>query len=369
MSDHREIDDKNDKSIMVPGYGRLMHLEKDPKCYYRRTTLFYGVSDTGKSTLMMQILHALRPYIPNVIVINPTNTSNGTFDGVVPPDCIKSKADIQMLKDILARQKDAVETYNKVNNIKLLAKLFARANDLSARTLVTRLQKLVGATLQELESSDLDFAQKKAQMDSIKEKHEKNLRQIYRKTIDFYKDSLQRMNLTSEERFALKYMHINPNLLLIMDDCASQIKEWGKDESIKEIFYAGRWWWITMMITMQHDKLLTSDIRKSTFNNFFTESNSAVGFFENKANAFTKPIKKAADTLSEFLFKPNDNGTKNYKKLVHSRLDPVNPFRYVIADILPPFRFGSKALWDLCDKIPKDSNAKSTSKFAGSFSL
>ena len=52
----------------------------------------------------------------------------------------------------------------------------------------------------------------------------------------------------------------NPNIMLILDDCASQFKKWYKKSSIiKQIFYEGRWRFFTTVITAQDDKEIDSD--------------------------------------------------------------------------------------------------------------
>ena len=45
---------------------------------------------------------------------------------------------------------------------------------------------------------------------------------------------------------------------------------------------------------------------------------------------------------------------KRLQKSAYIR-DSVDPFRYTIANIYKNFRFGSPSLWEMCDRISKDS--------------
>lgn len=52
------------------------------------TSLFIGQSLSGKSFLMKDILFHLKEYIPNIIVISPTERQNKGFSDIVPNECI-----------------------------------------------------------------------------------------------------------------------------------------------------------------------------------------------------------------------------------------------------------------------------------------
>ena len=81
-------------------------------------------------------------------------------------------------------------------------------------------------------------------------------------TIKKYVHLLKNFDLTYEEKFCVKFLYFNPSLLLILDDCASQVDKWGKDNTINKLFFEGRWMWITSIYTMQDDKKLATGIRK-----------------------------------------------------------------------------------------------------------
>lgn len=368
--------DADDKKIPIPKYGNLPHLVRDPDAFLKQTTILYGASKTGKSTIMNWIFEIIYPYIPNILVINPTNSGNGDFEGRVPDELIITDINLaaQKLRDVLQKQKVGKAIFNKANDIKILSKVCDRINDLNTTNIVAKITKKFHAIIGELESSSLNYAERTEQIKAIKDKMNEKLRQIYKKTIEAYRQQLSSMKLTMDERYAVKFMNYNNNFLLIMNDCAYAIEKWGKDESLSEIFFNGRHWDFTSFYTMQDDKKMTTDIRKNTFISIFTDANSAIGFFRNTANSFNTQVKKNADLIANYLFQPNPNGVANFKKFAYCRMDYVNPFRYVLVDECPPRKLGSTALWEFCRRIPKDDDAttnviKEDSKFFKSFSV
>lgn len=54
---------------------------------------------------------------------------------------------------------------------------------------------------------------------------------------------------------------IDTRIFLLMDDCLSDSKTWGKDENLKEILYNGRHYDITYILTMQYPMGIPPDLR------------------------------------------------------------------------------------------------------------
>lgn len=361
-------------AINIPGYGPLPYIDKNPRNYFRRTTIAYGPSETGKSVITRWIMEILQPYIPSVIVICPTDGSNDGFKDIVHERCIFTQIDTKLLENIWKRQEASVAVYNKANDIQVLRGLFLKANDMTAMGMATRVERITNTSLANiLRDRQLDSAQRKEQTKAIKKSLDSALRRIYKKTIRTYRETLARgTQLTEDERYALKYLDFNPSLLLIMDDCQAQISEWIKNPTIAQLFYQGRHNWVTTLMTMQSDTGrpgLPPGIRGNTFNNFFTDPTVATRFFNNKDNGFTPEDRKRALRIIAELYKPNANGVENHKRFVYSRLDKTAKFRYCIPDDPENLRFGSPALWKLCDGIPQNRQRETNSMFSSSFAI
>lgn len=366
--------DKTTADINIPGYGNLPPVDTNPKNFFRRTTIAYGPSETGKSVIVAWIMNFLKAYIPNVIVICPTEGANEGYRGRVPDRCIFTDIEVKTLQDVWARQEQAVETYNRANDMSTLQSLFQKANDMTATSMAQRINRISRASIENIQRDPrLNSAEKKEQVTAIEKKLTSTLRSIYKKTIRSYSDTLMRNGTLSEsEQYAIKYVDFNPSLLLIMDDCQAQIAEWIKDPTVAKLFYQGRHNWITTILTMQSDTGkpgLPPGIRRNTFNNFFTDPNVAMSFFGNAANAFPGDMKRQANKCIAEIFKPNPNGIENFKRFVYSRLDKVAKLRYVIADEPMNLRFGSPALWRLCEGAPSTRKAATSTKFSNCFGV
>jgi hypothetical protein len=140
---------------------------------------------------------------------------------------------------------------------------------------------------------------------------------------------------------------------VVFDDCGAILKRFQKEEVIKKIFFQGRHNYINLIITLQDDLNLDSSIKKNAFVNIFTTGRCASAYFERGSNSFSKKDKEVAGKIINSIF--NTNVKNNFKKLVYLRDDP-NPFRYTVADLYDEFKFGSPALWQMCDVINKEMN-------------
>lgn len=62
-------------------------------------------------------------------------------------------------------------------------------------------------------------------------------------------------------------------MMLIFDDCAAKIKSFVKtSDTLKEIFYNGRHWYFSLVLTAQDDKEIETELRKNTAVSIFTNA-------------------------------------------------------------------------------------------------
>lgn len=347
--------------LNIPGWGSCKHIEYKFDNFFRRTSTLYGASGSGKSSIVYQIMDIVK-CIPNVVVVCPTNDANESYTDRIPDRCIHKNPTEKILIDILLRQKAAVHTYNRANNLTTLGKLVLRIGDQEpVRQANEAKQRAVEYINRINKDPQYDAGIRDTMIKEIKEKYKEHIIKLYKTCIYSNRHRYDVKTLTEDELYSLKYLKFNPSLLLIMDDCAAEIKEWAKNESIKDIFFNGRHWWITSIYTFQDDSMVEPPIRKNTFNAFFTESGCAMTYFNRKSNGFTPQLAKRGMSLAEKLF---NSGEKHFRKMVYSRMDMREPLRYIQADskLLTPFRIGCKALWKLCEKIPEDKVAMEAEK-------
>jgi hypothetical protein len=114
------------------------------------------------------------------------------------------------------------------------------------------------------------------------------------------------------------------------------------------MFYRGRHACITSVWCCQDDTDIPTNLRKNAFVSFFTEPVVCTTNFNRVSNQFAKPIKATAADLSPAVF-------VGHRKMAYLREDDARQhFYWVTAPYSKKFRFGSDALWELCDSVKAD---------------
>jgi hypothetical protein len=336
---------------------RLYGLPKNHRYFLRKMTLLFGASETGKSTIMDDILFMLKPHTPTIFAIAPTNKSNRMFTGKLPSKAIKDGSDvkktIKFLESVVARQKDVAEMYNNSNDPKILKPMFDMVSNEKERSLESTIICRAATRLGLLHQDDsINLAKKKTQSTKIVKTRKKTLVNLYKASIRVNKSHMLTMELDKFQRAALECLDIVPDLVLVFDDCASKFKLWMKESTVlKEIFYEGRQSYITTIITSQDDKELDSSLRKNSMVSIFTTDQIAISNFTRKSNGYPKFVADKAKTCIERVFKQDDE-EEHFRKLAYIN-NLADPFRYYLADLHEDFRMGSDVFWQLNAKMAK----------------
>jgi hypothetical protein len=348
----------DDRSISLPDKTKVHWLPKTYKNFLNRTSLLYGRTQSGKSVIIEEIMYLLKEHIPTVFVISPTNAANGTYTKIVPPHCIKKELDAEWLEKLLTRQKHSSEMYQNANKLEVLKPVFDVVSDDRASMLEKKAIKTAHDSIVFIDSSKMAFSNKKKQKARILADRDDMLKKLYKNTIRLNKVSLEKKSsLTKQQKAAVQFLDFNPNVLLIFDDCASTFKKlYKKTTAIKEIFYEGRWYNFTTIISAQDDKEIDSELRKNAIVSIFTTAQAATANFERASNGYPKHEKLRAKICTETIFKQDENDVKHFQKLVYMQGNG-DPFKYTIADMYDEFRIGSDFLWELSDRA-KETKGK-----------
>lgn len=334
---------------------------KNYKYFLNKSIILYGSSGSGKSMIMRDILYILKDHIPNIIVIAPTNHLNKSFDDIIPSQLIFPDVTEELIQNIFKRQKTVVKLYNMVNDIHKLDTIYNKIAQMSDNFIKSKIINSYNQIKYKYQQNDdLHIVEKKIKLKELEDLHKKSLIEFYKKIINRYRNDII-TNKYMQNKFddiefkIIKCININPNFLLILDDCAYNANIWSKYSEIKEIFMNGRHHKITFMISFQDDKLLDSGLRKNAFINIFTTEIVCNAFFQRSANNFTKQEKNKMAKLASFIFNDPKLKDKNYKKLVYIKDKNPNVY-YILADYIENFRFGSAFLHNLCDKVKKKTD-------------
>jgi hypothetical protein len=349
-----------DKDLYLEDGDKLKWFPKDKNYFLNCTTICYGRTRSGKSTIIKEILNLCKDDISLVFIISKSSISNSDYDGIVPKSCIKNDVTKEWLIKFLENQSGRVTINKTANELKNLKNIFEKIGEFTNNKKVYNQYLLMEQEIKDKttyytekieHSNKLDYAEKKQNIKEVQNIEIKQLKKLYKETIRIFKIELENIknSLRQEEKICIDYLDFVPNALLVFDDCASEFKKWVKESSvIKELFYAGRWYNVTLIISAQDDKEIESELRKNSIVNIFTTQQAASSNFQRGANNFPKHIKSKAEKCIKRVFDPDKSNKKNHKKLVYLQTS-ADPFFYTIADLYfeGDFRIGCPGLWEL----------------------
>jgi energy-coupling factor transporter ATP-binding protein EcfA2 len=352
------------KDLKLTDGSLLKWFNKSHETFINKTTLIYGRTQSGKSTIVLEIMYLLKEYISTVFIVSQSNAED--FRGKVPNHCILNSITKDWLEKLVLDQKERAELYKIANDLKILKMLFDMIKTTDAESMENLIKQHYNKSIETVEThKKLNFAEKKHQKTQIKLKANEMLCKLYKTYIRKNKPALKQKkdNMTIKEKICLEYLDFRPHMLLILDDCASVFKKWVKQSTaIKEIFYMGRFAYITFIVTTQDDKEIDSELRKNAIVSIFTTPQVAMANFTRSSNSYSREEKQRSEECIRQVFKNNDSRTKNFKKLVYYQ-HSEDPFMYMIADLYPDFIMGSPYLWKYCNELDNKSNVKSDTNF------
>jgi hypothetical protein len=330
-----------------------------------RTIAIYGPSKTGKTVITKHIMQAVNGHIQQILVIAPSEPSNRSYEGFVAPPFIHyrlyladpanpkkddgAKGALRFLEAVWKRQEMMAAIYTRANNAETLAQLYgrlpreARAEGLRHIELINEKR---GRIIDCVRKQYPEPGRREEKAKEVNEKFKKMLVLLYKKCIaPYYAELWQRDDISEDERYSLHYLDFNPRLLLIFDDCAAQLKPFFNKDIFRLLFYQNRHSFITVVLCCQDDTDLPTNLRKNAFLSFFTEPIVCMSNFDRASNKFPKPTK-------DFIGEVVGDVFKGHRKLAYIREDERRRHFYHVQFPYPrPFRFGSEASHELCDKV------------------
>jgi hypothetical protein len=171
-------------------------------------------------------------------------------------------------------------------------------------------------------------------------------------------------SLPQDYQYAINYVDLDPRILIILDDCSADLKPFWKKEVFKRIFYMGRHVNISIVICCQDDTDLPASLRKNVSVSIFTRDTVAKAYFEKAANGYAKATQKLVNEIAKDVFVDN-------RKLVYLESDPNKKYFYAFTAIQhSPFKYGSKVLDELCERVRNNgSNIDKSNPFYKRFKI
>jgi hypothetical protein len=360
-------------ALVTEAGNRVEPLEFHAGLFIDKTITAYGPSGTGKTVLIKNVMRVTQGHIEQIIVVAPTAVSNRAYDGFVDPSLIHynlrlppdptaparkkvetdTEAAVRFLETIWQRQEMMAAIYTRANTPKTLARLYGRLSararaegDDRIRALEVRRRQVCDDVTHQYGSDPGRCDEKKKDVNG---KFTKMLVLLYKQFIaPCFEELWRREDLTEDETYSLNYLHFNPRILLIFDDCAAQLKPIFGKEIFRKFYYQNRHIFATVFLACQDDTDLPTNLRKNNFISLFTEPVVAISNFERASNKFPKTTQRLAADIAPEVFVGN-------RKLAYIREDEKRQHFYHVTVPYPrPQLFGSPSLHELCDQVRVD---------------
>jgi hypothetical protein len=344
---------------------KIPELAIQPSLFLDKTAVLYGPTKTGKTVITKTIMGVTSGHIEQVLVVAPTEPSNRSYEGFVDKSLVhyrmyladpedkrdtEQKAALRFLERIYKRQEMMASIYTRANDLNILAHLYGRLSHKERKagneyiaSLARKRKRVIGGVKRQF-AQDGGKCQEKIK--EVTEKFEKMLGLLYKKFLTPHVDRLWTVkDLSEAEKWTLQYLHFNPRLLLIFDDCAAQLKPFFRREIFRKLFYQNRHSYISVVICCQDDTDLPPELRKNAFISIFTEEIVCSSNFQRGANRFPKSTKDYVSDIMGDVF-------VGHRKLAYIRDDPKRQHFYHLTCPYPKRKmFGSDALLELCDNV------------------
>jgi len=344
---------------------QIPEIKLSPSALLDKTTVIYGPSGTGKTVVVKDGLKKLNDYVEQIVLVSPTEPSNRAYEGFVDrafthyqlgtvsktdKKDTPQKAAHRFLEAIFQRQEMMAAIYTRANRVEVLSKLYGRLSKGVRRKADKFIASLERKRRRVLSSLKRRYAENVGMLgekvEEANEKFEKMLSLLLKKYLTPHVDALwKKKGLTEDEFYSLKYIHFNPRLLLLFDDCAAQLKPFFNKEIFRKLFYQNRHSFITVIICCQDDTDLPTNLRKNAFISIFTAPIVATSNFERPSNKFPKATKLYVASILSKIF-------VGHRKLVYIREDDRKQHFYHLTSPYPKkSMFGSRAIRSLCDDL------------------
>jgi GTPase SAR1 family protein len=325
----------------------------DPKELLGKSIVFYGESESGKTTLIKDILYHLRDYADQLFAFCGSDESNHSYSpDLVPEPYVHNIITEDMLNEIWDRQEAFTVVYARASNVNILEKLFMMTHNKSAEQIVNSI-KLKWAECKKEIAAQYTKEEALIKIGELGDTYKDTLVSIYKRIITSNIANLGAMKLDDEERFVLNHVTFNPNLIIIFDDVTEQIKKF--NNQLQKFSYRARHIHTTIIFAMHTDKAFETSIKQGFYYRFFTTKNCALGYMMRSELKDDREAKKIAKTIINDVF--NDSPENKYVKLVYSRNGTWMKYK---AKKHPPFTFGSKLFRQYGEYIAAQGTAAKT---------
>src|SRR5271168_1053547 len=200
------------EEILVPRFKKNINL------VLNKSIILYGPSESGKTYILRDLMHLTKTCFPIVFAFVPTNTEKHDYDSLIPKPLVFEHFGLKEIREIYERQRMTTEIYNNANNLKTLHSLFDRVSNEESKQFLKELLHLRRKAIMSAEKKT-----DKKKIEEIEEIFKTKLTRFYKTMINKSASALQRMDLSQDEKIALRYINLNPRMLILFDDALVEV--------------------------------------------------------------------------------------------------------------------------------------------------
>lgn len=251
--------------------------------FLNKTTIIYGGTGSGKSTIIKDIAYNLRRYIPTAIIFCESDQSNHSYSrAFAPKQFIHETIEETALEQFYTQQKHATEIYKTHCTKDVMMNVISAMRPDIRDEVWREIQKLMSnkdALAAKLKQDDGDAK------NALELKFDIVLRNQLEYHINKNKHYINMKILGElETNYINRYIGFNPHKLVIIDDCTSQMERLKNNKNAKraicEIFFQGRHCHITLLFATHSPISILPDIRSNAHVNIFTSAKLLQGWIQ-----------------------------------------------------------------------------------------
>ena len=292
------------------------YLKSSPSLYLDKTIALYGDSNTGKSVFIRMILKSLKDHVPYGIVFNGTeNGGEGSYANLFPKSHVYNYVDIDVLSNIKEHQAARTTIFNEANKFDTLERLYSKIRNYRSDEKINKFKSLTKKARRKIKDRHKLKEFDKNTKDKLKKQYKFFIRKNYKK--------IRYNRLQKDEKYAIKYINLNPHVLVIFDDVGDTFNALYKKnkELIGQMFTRDRHSHITYVFAFQFQDQLHADLRKNVAMSIFTTETTLNEFVRKESNNLKQTQKYIFDVAPLVYNKPG------FYRIVRLRLE--GKYKYI----------------------------------------
>lgn len=330
-------------------------LDDDAKHFINKSTIIFGPSMTGKTTIIHHIMYLLKSMVPMIVVVCPL-TSAEYYKSKVPDYLIHHELTKVTIENLVKRQEDLKQCKDIADDILVLENLYEHCQSKDDK--IKQYKALYRETRKRVEENkDISAHEKSVTLENMEKDYKESVRAFYKAAINNNLEYLTKHKkhlLTDKESVCLRCINSNTRLMIIFDDVTEFFAQWmnyfsGDVNPFHSIFYRGRHFDITIVISCHSNKFLRKELRSNAHNVIYTSIDTVSA----EIRDLPPQLKKQTLNIAKQVFdneEESKTGIKKYRKYCYIK-DNIHSHRYIIASRNGDFRCGHEYLWMIQNKV------------------